>query len=198
MLNNKNESGLTLFELIIAVALLGIIMSGFYHVTSTVLTTYDYTSKNQELLAQARYAMERLVMFVQESKEIKVPASNKLEVPERLLDTYDNTTHAYLIDGDGIPDADRDADGLVDEGDGDNKEFIKFHHDKAPERLIEICPDYSTADEGDYRAAAVICEHVTLFKVDKLAADLVEIQLILNESQSEVSLKTRVKARFVQ
>ena len=194
----KNQSGLTLFELLIAVALLGLIMSGFYHLMSTALATYEYTGKNQELLAQARFAVERIVMFGQEAKEIKKPASDKLEFPERVLDTYDNATHAYLVDGDGILDADRDADGLVDEGDGDNKEFVKFHLDKNAELLIEKLPDYSTADEGDYRPDTIICEHVTLFKVDKLSAGLAEIQLTLQNGQSEISLKTRVKARFVE
>lgn len=198
MFDMKNQSGLTLFELLIAVALLGLIMSGFYHLMSTALATYEYTGKNQELLAQARFAVERVVMFGQEAKEIKRPAGDKLEFPERVLDTYDNATHAYLVDGDGILDADRDADGLVDEGDGDNKEFVKFHLDKNAELLIEKLPDYSTADEGDYRPDTVLCEHVTFFKVDKLSADLAQIQLTLKSGQSEVSLKTRVKARFVE
>jgi prepilin-type N-terminal cleavage/methylation domain-containing protein len=198
MLDMKNQSGLTLFELLIAVALLGLIMSAFYSLMSTALATYDYTGNNRKLLAQARFAMERIVLFGQEAKEIKKPAPDKLEFPERLLDTYDNATHAYLIDGDGILDADRDADGLVDEGDGDNEELVKFHLDKGAELLIEKLPDYSTADEGDYRPDTILCEHVTLFKVDKLSADLAEIQLTLQNGPSEVSLKTRVKARFVE
>jgi prepilin-type N-terminal cleavage/methylation domain-containing protein len=198
MLDRKNQSGLTLFELLIAVALFSIIMSGFYHLLSTALSTYEYTGNNQELLAQGRYAMERIVMFGQEAEEIKRPAGDKLEFPERVLDTYDNATQAYCVDGDGILDADRDADGLVDEGDGDNKELVKFHHDKGAELLIEKLPDYGTADEGDYRPDTVLCEHVTLFKVDKLSAELAEIQLTLKNGQSEVSLKTRVKARYVE
>jgi prepilin-type N-terminal cleavage/methylation domain-containing protein len=198
MLDMRNQSGLTLFELLIAVALFSIIMSGFYHLLNTALSTYEYTGNNRELLAQARYAMERIVMFGQEAREIKNPASDKLEFPERVLDTHENATHAYSVDGDGILDADRDADGLVDESDGDNKELVKFHHDKGAELLIEKLPDYSTADEGDYRPDTVLCEHVTLFKVDKLSADLAEIQLTLKNGQSEVNLKTRVKARFVE
>ena len=198
MLDMKNQSGLTLFELLIAVALFSIIMSGFYHLLSTALSTYEYTGNNRELLAQGRYAMERIVMFGQEAEEIKRPAGDKLEFPERVLDTYDNATQAYCVDGDGIVDADRDADGLVDEGDGDNKELVKFHHDKGAELLIEKLPDYGTADEGDYRPDTVLCEHVTFFKVDKLSADLAEIQLTLKNGQSEVSLKTRLKARYVE
>ena len=100
---------MTLFELLIAVALFSIIMSGFYHLLSTALSTYEYSGDNRELLAQARYAMERIVMFGQEAREIKEPAADKLEFPERVLDTHDNATHAYRVDGDGILDADRDA-----------------------------------------------------------------------------------------
>jgi hypothetical protein len=43
----------------------------------------------------------------------------------------------------------------------------------------------------------VLCEHVTTFSCTLLAPNLVEIQLTVNDGKNEVSLKTRVKAIFV-
>jgi hypothetical protein len=137
-----------------------------------------------------------MVMFVQETGEIKVPAADKLEVAERLLDTYDNTTRAYVLAGDGSVDADFDADGLVDEGGGDTQELVKFHLNKSMEQLIEKMPDRSSAGEGSYLSDNVLCEHVTMFKCKKLTSKLVEIELGLRDGRSEVSLRTRVKARL--
>ena len=47
-----------------------------------------------------------------------------------MLDTYDNSTHAYLVDGDGILDADNDSNGFVNDGGSDPKEYITFTIDK--------------------------------------------------------------------
>ena len=191
-----DTSGLTLVELLVTTAILGIVVLSLHQIMSTSLSAYIDTTSKQDLLTQARYAMERMVMFAQETGEIKVPAGDKLEVPERVLDTYDNTTRAYVLAGDGFVDADFDADGLVDEGDGDTQELVKFHLIKGSEQLIEKMPDRSSASEGSYLAENVLCEHVTRFKCKKLTSKLAEIELTLRDGRSEVSLKTRVKARF--
>jgi len=191
-----DTSGLSLVELLVTTAILGIVVVSLHQVMSTSLSAYIDTTSKQDLLTQARYAMERMVMFVQEAGEIKVPAADKLEVPERLLDTYDNTTRAYVLAGDGFVDADFDADGLVDEGSGDTQELVKFHINKGMEQLIEKMPDRSNAGEGSYLADKVLCEHVSMFKCKKLTSKLVEIELGLRDGSSEVSLRTRVKARF--
>ena len=191
-----DTSGLTLVELLVTTAILGIVVVSLHQVMSTSLSAYIDTTSKQDLLAQARYAMERMVMFVQEAGEIKVPAGEKLEVPERVLDAYDNTTRAYVLSGDGFVDADFDADGLIDEGSGDNQELVKFHLNKSLEQLIEKMPDRSTPGEGSYLADKVLCEHVTLFRCKKLTSKLVEIELGLRGGRSEVSLRTRVKARL--
>jgi prepilin-type N-terminal cleavage/methylation domain-containing protein len=191
-----DTSGLTLVELLVTTAILGIVVVSLHQVMSTSLSAYLDTTSKQDLLAEARYAMERMVLFVQEADEIKVPAAEKLEVPERVLDTYDNTTQTYVLAGDGFLDADFDADGLVDEGGGDTQELVKFHLNKTAEQLIEKMPDRRSGEEGSYLADKVLCEHVTLFKCKKLTSKLVEIELGLRDGRSEVSLRTRVKARL--
>lgn len=193
-----NESGLSLIELLIVMAILGIVIGGLDQLMGSALSFHSETKKRQDLLSQANFAMERMVMFVREAKEIKVPKSSAFEVPERVLDTYDNITRTYLVEGDGMADADSDVDGLVDEGDGDDREWVKFERVGSSLQIIEKLPDRSTVDQADYLADRVICEDVTLFKCTKMANNLLEIELNLAQGANEVKLKTRVKARFVQ
>lgn len=201
-----DNSGLTLLELLISIAILGIIMTSLYQVVGTPLSAYEGTREKQDLLAQARFVMERMVMFVQETDDIDKPQLHQantpwLEISERVVDTYDNAT--YDIDGDGYLDANNDSDDLVNEDivQPDPPEYIRFDLDKSDGsnwKLMEEMPDYSTSNLNDHKAEEVICEHVTLFNCSHLSTNLVEIELTLNNGNSEVSLKTRAKARFIE
>jgi hypothetical protein len=175
-------------------------MVGLHQVMSTAISAYDITKDKQELLAQARFAMERMVMFAQEADDIDIPSGEQFKVTERVLDTYKNSDNTYMPGGDGYLDADNDSDGIVNEGGGDTTEYIDFRLDKGDPsnwKLVEEMPDYSTAAPGDTMAEQVLCEHVTDFTLTLLAANLAEIQLTLNDGESGVSLMTRVKAMNV-
>ena len=197
----NNNSGFTLLELLVSITILGIIMVGLHQVVGTALSAYGHIKNKQELLAQARFAMERMVMFVQEADDINIPSGEQLKVTERLLDNYENSDdHTYMPGGDGYLDADYDLDGLVNEGGGDLSEFIDFKLDKGDSsnwKLVEEMPNYSTGAQGDTMAPQVLCEHVTDFTLTLVAANLVEIQLTLDDGESGVSLMTRVKAMNV-
>lgn len=200
----NDEAGLTLLELLISLTILGIIAVGLQQVMSTAISTYDSTKTEQYLLAQARFAMERMAKFVQETDSIVKPDDvsdeEMLKIGERVLDTYDNATQAYRIDGDGLLDADNDSDALVNEGGSDPFDLITFDLDKTDAsnwKLQEQMPDYATPTLNDFIATNVICEHVTSFGCNLLSANLVEVNLRLNDGKSEVSLKTRVRARLM-
>ena len=80
----NNNAGLTMIEVLVSLMILGIIMIGLHQVLGTALSAYDQTTSKQELLAQARYAMARLVMFVQETDEIDDPTvGQQVEPAER-------------------------------------------------------------------------------------------------------------------
>jgi len=200
-------SGFTLFELIISIAILSIIMVGLHQAMGTSISAYDRVKDKQELLAQGRFAMERMVMFVQETDHVAKPDDvdqEILEVSERMIDTCDNGTLGYDIDGDGLKDADNDSDGLVNE-DGvdspDPREFITFDLDKTDDsnwKLREQMPDYGTSALDDFKAREVVCEHIKLFECSRLSTNLVEIRLILDNGRSGVTLETRARARFIQ
>jgi prepilin-type N-terminal cleavage/methylation domain-containing protein len=195
------SSGFTLLELLISLAILSIIMIGLHQVMGTALSAHRRTTEKTELLAQARYAMERMVMFVQETDQIEVPSVDKLVVSERLLDTYDNESHTYVLDGDGYLDADNDHNGLVNEGTlEDPPDPLTYDLNKTDGnnwKLMEEMPDYGSPELGDPREKKVLCEHVTAFQCTLLAPNLVEILLTLHDGENEVSLKTRVKGFYV-
>jgi prepilin-type N-terminal cleavage/methylation domain-containing protein len=201
MLRIYDNSGFTLIELLISIAILSVIMIGLHQAMGTALSAHRQTTDRQELLARARYAMERMVMFVQETDQIEIPSVDNLVLNERVLDTYDNDTHGYTAEGDGYLDADNDHDGLVNEGgvNDDPADLISFSLDKSDPnnwKLQEQMPDYSTSTLDDFLATKVLCEHVTTFASTLLNSNLVEIQLTVNDGKNEVSLKTRVKAMY--
>ncbi|NIQ91790.1 MAG: prepilin-type N-terminal cleavage/methylation domain-containing protein [Deltaproteobacteria bacterium] len=194
-----DNSGFTLLELLISIVILSIIMIGLHQAMATALSAHRQTTDRQELLARARYAMERMVMFVQETDQMEIPAADNLVLNERVLDTYDNVTQGYRAQGDGYLDADNDHDGLVNEGgvNDDPVDPISFSLDKSEPnnwKLQEQMPDYSTSTLDDSLATKVLCEHVTTFSCSLLAPNLVEIQLTVSDGENEMNLKTRVKA----
>ena len=202
----NDQQGLTLLELLIGISILGIIITGLYQALGTGISSYDMASEKQDLLAQARHAMERMVMFVQECDQISTPDSGVkqeiLVISERLMDTYDNTSQAYTADGDGLLDADNDGDDIVNEDDSspDPAEWISFYLDKSDStnwKLMGSTPNYSTGTLNDYNPAKIICEHVGDFACTLLASNLIEIRLHLNSSGRTVNLKTRVKSKYL-
>jgi prepilin-type N-terminal cleavage/methylation domain-containing protein len=203
MLPKHDNSGFTLLELLISIVILSIIMIGLHQAMATALSAHRQTTDRQELLARARYAMERMVMFVQETDQMEIPAADNLVLNERVLDTYDNVTQGYRAQGDGYLDADNDHDGLVNEGgvNDDPVDPISFSLDKSEPnnwKLQEQMPDYSTSTLDDSLATKVLCEHVTTFSCSLLAPNLVEIQLTVSDGENEMNLKTRVKAIYME
>jgi prepilin-type N-terminal cleavage/methylation domain-containing protein len=200
--SNMNDSpGFTLIELLISIAILSVIMIGFNQVMGSALSAHRQTTEKTDLLAQARYAMERMVMFVQETDQIDVPSVDKLVVNERLIDTYNNEDHSYNPEGDTYLDADNDRNGLVNEGTiEDPPDKITFDLDKTDSnnwKLMEEMPRYETSYLDDFQDKRVLCEHVTTFQCTVLAPNLVEILLTLSDGEHEVSLKTRARGFYV-
>jgi prepilin-type N-terminal cleavage/methylation domain-containing protein len=202
--NPTKQAGFTLIELLIAIAIMGIIVGALDQVAARILSTYSAVQSSQDLVPQARYALERMVTFVQESDQIQTPPTTDptevLAVSERLGDQYTNATRAYNVDGDTLPDADTDANGLVNEGSGDPAEFITFDLDKTDAtnwKLMEQMPDYGTVSTNDFKAKVTLCEHVQAFACTRLSAGIVAITLMLQQGMKAVTLRTTAKARWV-
>ena len=210
----SNRSGFTLIELLIGIVIIGIILGGISQLLGHILSTYNTVQSSQESVPQARYALERMVMFVQATDQINEPATitpgEVLTVSERVSNQYDNISNAYKAEGDVYLDADNDHDGLINEdkeaGD-DPWDFIIFALDKTDAsnwKLTEQMPDYSTADTGDFKTKVVICEHVTefscrrLLRPDGILSGIVEIVLAVQKGSATVTLKTTAKSRWVE
>ena len=203
----RNNRAFTLVELLVSIAILAIVMTGLYQALATAISTHADTKDKQALLAQAGYTMERMAMFVRGTDSIEQPNSaspkETLKVSERVLDNYDNTTYEYKADGDGFLDADNDSDLLANKSTSspDPKEYISFDLDKTDAnnwKLMEEMPDYGTSLLSDLTPKRAICEHVIGFTCSLFATNLVEILLILKNGKSEVTLKTRVRARLIE
>ncbi len=202
------KAGFTLIELLVGIAVVGMIMGTLYQVADRIILAYRVTAEKQEILPQARHALERMVMFVQESDEITRPETGidgeVLTVSERLVDQYSNASQAYTAAGDGLPDADNDANGLINDPilhPQDPPDYITFDLDKtdpANWRLMEQMPDYGTSQTGDHLGKKLLCEHVQAFSCRRLSSGVVEISLTLKQGNGEVSLRTAAKARWVE
>ncbi len=204
----NGKAGFTLIELLVGIAIVGMIMGTLYQVADRIILAYRVTAEKQEILPQARHALERMVMFVQESDEITRPETGidgeVLTVSERLVDQYSNASQTYTAAGDGLPDGDNDANGLINDQilhPEDPPDYITFDLDKtdpANWRLMEQMPDYGTSQAGDHRGKKLLCEHVRSFSCRRLSSGVVEISLTLKQGNGEVSLRTAAKARWVE
>ncbi len=204
-MTGSGKSGFTLVELLIAMTIVGLIVGALSQVVGQVLASYHALQESQQSVPPGRFALERMVMIVQESDQILVPPTadptEVLTASERLSDHYDNATLAYLAGGDGVPDADNNGDGLINDGTGgDPADFITFDLDKSDAnnwKLMEQMPDYATASPGDFKAKSVLCEHVQAFACRRLSPGLVEIALTLRQGGRAVTLRTTARARWV-
>lgn len=194
----RNRPGFSLVELLIVVAIVGMIVGSLSGFLRTALSSYSDTKKKQDLLATGNFAMERMALFVAQATEIKMSDGNKtIGVPERVLDTYDNATWTYRAEGDGFLDADSNMNGIADEGNPDNEEWIYFKYVPPSSTIVEKMPNRATSDDKDYLADRIICTKVTSAVFDKLTNNLLQISLTLTDGAVSVSLTTRVLARFV-
>jgi prepilin-type N-terminal cleavage/methylation domain-containing protein len=210
----SKKAGFTLIELLIVVAIMGLIIGAIYKVADLTLLTYHASDDRQILVPQARHALERMVMFVQESDQIQEPSTmtpmTQLTVSERVSDQYNNESHVYVAGGDGFLDADNNspANGLINEdeaGGSDPAEFITFRLDKTDAAipclnkcLKEKMPNYGTPRTDDYKSEIILCEYVTEFLCRRLSPGIVEIILTLQKGSSTVTLKTTAKSRWVE
>jgi hypothetical protein len=188
---------------LVAVLVLGILMSGFNQILSLAMQSMSGSANVSGAVGSARTAVSRMAGFVRETGQVVRPDPDGTEdvsliLDERTLDIVDNTTLA--AGRDGIPDADTDGDLLTNEGGGDEAETIEYSLDKTDSgnwKLTETVPDYTTADTGDHSAAQVICENVTDFTVQQLAAGLIRIRLTVEVQDTVQTIETRAAARLL-
>ena len=123
-----------------------------------------------------------------------------LKVTERVIDTHNNGTHAYTAAGDGLPDADRNSDGMINQNDGSVRDYIAYSLDQSNSanwKLVKQAPDYGGA-AGATLPNTTICEHVTQFQCTRLSSNLVTILMSVSTGKTTVTLQTRARARLIE
>jgi prepilin-type N-terminal cleavage/methylation domain-containing protein len=130
-----DNRGFTLVELLAAISLGAILILGLSELVGHALRSYDHSREINAMTRQARFAMQRMVRGVSQTRGLLLPlndnpGSNWLEnireetIPET-VPTDDSEKYTAVLavilpifsdlDKDGFPDADDDRDGRVDE-----------------------------------------------------------------------------------
>ena len=151
------SNGFSLIELLIALALAGLLLAAMGRLVNNVLGTDEIIVERNALQQDARFAMERMVLSVSHTRDLLLPGSDNpgTNWPENIREQtipasppIGNSTFASAVlavtlpeyvdlDADGFPDADDDSDGRIDE-DLPND----VHHDFLPGIML-------VDDDGD-------------------------------------------------
>ncbi len=110
--SSKNIQGLTLIEILIVVAISGMLMVSISSVVGTVTSTKNDIQQTNGLEQEAAFVMRRIVQVISRS--------NTMEMKKNTVDEihYDfNIDPQRDMNKDGFADADDDQDGRVDEDD---------------------------------------------------------------------------------
>jgi prepilin-type N-terminal cleavage/methylation domain-containing protein len=130
-----SRRGFTYVELMITLAIASLIILGLSGVVGQALQSQDAVSEKNKLTRDARFAMQRMLRTVANSRRLLLPYRDKpaSNWPENIREqtvpasapigdsTFATavlavTLPAYVdLDNDGYPDADDDRDGLIDE-----------------------------------------------------------------------------------
>lgn len=131
----RHEHGFSLIELVVAIALAGLILVATSGIIQQASGTDTIVAERNQLLRDARFAMERIVRAASHStrlllpqtdnsatnwpehiREETVPASPPIGDSTKATAVLAITLPDYVdLDADGFPDADNDRDGRIDE-----------------------------------------------------------------------------------
>ena len=131
----KAARGFTLLELLIAMALAGLVLAAMSSVVNNTLRTDEVVAERNRLLRDARFAMDRMVRAVSQTRLMLLPMPDKPDtdwrenvreetIPASPPEGSSTLATAVLavslsasvdLDADGFPDADNDRDGRLDE-----------------------------------------------------------------------------------
>ncbi len=140
MTSIQKPNGFTLIEVLIVVAISGMLMVSLSNIVGGALNANEVTKSQNDLNREASFIMDRIIAVVSRSEEVTV-----IDVPG--MGAVDLLISARLdperdTDLNGIPDADNDADGEIDEGpiSEDWDDLVRFNVAPSTQRLIEEDP----------------------------------------------------------
>jgi hypothetical protein len=114
MKRGGREEGLSLVEVLFALALGGLVVAGLSALVGSSLATWRGARDGNRANEEVRFALDRIAAAVHSTSGLLVPATEGAPRSVLVL-RLEATVNA---DGDGWPDADNDRDGLLDEDPG--------------------------------------------------------------------------------
>jgi len=123
----RRMAGISYVELLVAMAVAALLLAGISGVVGQALRTRDQVQGTQNTLRQARFAMQRMVRAVRMTSGLMLPAPDDPHTawPDNVRDSsVPGHGRAVLavrlpaesdLDTNGVPDADDDGDGRIDE-----------------------------------------------------------------------------------
>lgn len=135
MIRRRGQQGFTLLEILISLAIGAVIVTVLAEVVAKLTASRTLIVEQTQLALDARFAMDRMVRAVRESRDLVLPQADRLDtdwrehvreetIPASAPEGSSTLATAVLavslsasidLDADGFPDADNDRDGLIDE-----------------------------------------------------------------------------------
>ena len=135
MVRHSLQSGYTLVELVISMAIAALLLTGLQQLLGSGMAVMEHADERTDLARQARFAMARMTDAVRLSERILIPMANDPATPfdenvrEQTVPAsppqsgslFDSAVLAVTLsstqdmDANGIADADNDGDGRLDE-----------------------------------------------------------------------------------
>lgn len=164
MRTGDRQSGFTLIELLIAIVLASLLLAATNGIVSNALGTDELVDERNRLMRDARFAMQRMTGATSRSRNLLLPLADNpgTNWPEHIREQtvpasppLGSSTLATAVlavtlpdhidlDADGVPDADDDQDGFIDEDLPNDS-----HHDFLPGiMLIDDDGDGSVDETG--------------------------------------------------
>lgn len=127
------QSGLSLLEVLIAVAMAGVLIAGISGVVRNALNAESYTRTQNDTLQQANFAMQQMVTAVGKTRRLMIPLG---ENPATAWKESERNVLAVTLD----PTLDRNKDGWADAN--NDKDFLDVNNNGSrnigePERIDE-------------------------------------------------------------
>jgi prepilin-type N-terminal cleavage/methylation domain-containing protein len=138
----SSQQGLSLLELLISLAIAGLLIAAISGVVGTALNAQRGTQVKNDTLQQARFAMQRMVNAVSKTRYLMIPLG---ENPSTAWSESQRNVLAVTLD----PTLDRDKDGWADAN--NDKDFLDVNNNGAknvgePERIDEDTAADNTND----------------------------------------------------
>lgn len=141
--SSPHQQAFTYIEMLLSVTIMGMVVLALMGVVNTAMETSDDVHTRNELTRDARYALQQIVRAVSHSRRILLPQRDKPATnwPENIREQTvppsapigDSTLATAVLavtlpaysdlDGNGVPDADNDGDGLLDEDLGEDIQY---------------------------------------------------------------------------